>query len=161
MTADREKAAALATRAYHAAVRGDWPAANKTMSEAGRQNPNVIALVLTAFCDTTISLQRGIRGMPPMEDGIPEGSLVQPLWVNADTGHATMNADDMPPALRWAGQMVAARAALDFDGYQALLLAMPTDGFKRGEYANTLLMSCVSLTRIAGDHGAAEPGGAA
>jgi len=146
-TADRAKAAGLATRAYHAAVREDWPAASAAMAEAGRQGPNVIALVLAAFCDTTLSLQREMRGMPPPGDGVAEDGLVRPVWVNADTGKVTADADGLPPAVRWAGQLVAARAALDFDGFQALLLAMPADGLKRGEYATALLMSCATLAK--------------
>jgi hypothetical protein len=159
---DRAKAAAMGARAYHAAARGDWAEASKAMAVIGRQNPNVIALVLSAFCDTTIGIQRDMRGLPPMEDGVPEDGPVRPAWVNADTGQLTMDADALPPAVRWAGQLIAARAALDFESFQALLTAMPTDGFKRGEYANTLLMTCVSTAKLAARHGGtAEPGGAA
>jgi hypothetical protein len=142
--ADRVKARNLAERAYHAAVREDWAAANLAMAEAGRQTPNVIALVLSMFCDTIIGLQRARMGLPPGEDGVPEDGPVRPGWFNADTGQMTMDADDagLPAAVRWAGQLVAARAALDFDGFQALLQAMPADGFKRGEYANALLRGC-------------------
>jgi hypothetical protein len=148
-TADRAQAASLAQRAYHAGVREDWPAASAAMAEAGRQGPNVIALVLTTFCDTTLSLQREMRGMPPLENGVPEDGPVRPVWLNADTGKVTADADGLPPAVRWAGQLVAARAALDFDGFQALLLAMPADGLKRGEYATALLMSCATLANRA------------
>jgi hypothetical protein len=144
---DRARALALGTRAYHAAVREDWPATRAAMAEAGRQGPNVIALVLTGFCDTTIALQREIRGMPPLQDGVAEEGPVRPVWLNGETGKLTMDAGDLTPAVRWAGQLVAARAAQDFDGFQALLKAMPADGLKRGEYATTLLMSCVTLAR--------------
>lgn len=158
-SADRVKAAELATRAYHAAVREDWPAVSAAMAEAGRQSPNVITLVLTAFCDTTISLQRKIRGMPPPQDGVPEDGPVRPAWLNAETGRLTMDADDLPPAVRWAGQLVAARAAMDADSFQALLKAMPADGLRRGEYAGALLMSCVTLNR-ASQAGTTQTGGA-
>jgi hypothetical protein len=148
--ADRARALDLGTRAYHAAIREDWPAASQAMAEAGRQSPNVIALVLAGFCDTMLDLQRRMRGMPPLEDGEPEEGPVRPVWVNADTGRLTMDADSLPPAVRWAGPLVAARAALDFDGFQALLKAMPADGHKRGEYATALLTGCAALARQPG-----------
>jgi hypothetical protein len=161
--ADRAKATDIATRAYQAAAGGDWPAANRAMAEAGRQTPNVIALVLTRFCDTIIGLQRDITGMPPVADGADTDGPVRPLWFNADTGQATMDADaeDLPAAVRWAGQLIAARAALDLDGFQALLSAMTDDARQRGEYANTLLMTCAATGKLAALHRLAEPGGAA
>jgi hypothetical protein len=157
---DRDKATSIATRAYHAAVQEDWAAANRAMTEAGRQSPNVIALVLTRFCDTIISLGRDMAVTSP-DDGIGDGP-VRPVWFNADTGQATMNADDdgLPPAVRWMGQLIAARTARDFDGYQALLRAMPADGRQRGAYANALLMGCVTMTAFAAARNAARPGGA-
>jgi hypothetical protein len=131
------------------------------MTEAGRQNPNVIALVLTRFCDTIISLGRDMEVTSP-DDAAGDGP-VRPVWLNLDTGHATMDADDdsLPPAARWMGQLLAARAGLDFDGYQALLKAMPADGRQRGAYANALLMACVTMTALAARHATAPPGGAA
>jgi len=154
--ADREKATNIATRAYQAAVAEDWAAANRAMAEAGRQSPNVIALVLTRFCDTIISLGRDMAVTSP--DDSVGGGPVRPVWLNADTRQATMNADDLPPAVRWMGQLIAARTARDFDGYQALLKAMPADGRQRGAYANALLMGCVTMTAFADR---AQPGGAA
>jgi len=160
MSADREKARGLAARAYHAAVREDWPAASAAMAEAGRQSPNVIALVLCAFCDTAISVQRDMLGLPPLEDGVPQEGPVRPAWVSADTGRVTLDAVGLPPAAAWAGQLVAARAALDFDGFAALLAAMPADGLERGEYANALLAGCASLANLAARAEKAPPGGA-
>jgi hypothetical protein len=156
--ADRAKATGIATRAYHAACREDWGAANRAMSEAGKSTPNVIALVLTRFCDTIISLGRDMAVTSP--DDATDGGPARPLWLNADTGQATMNADDdgLPPAARWMGQMLAARTARDFDGFQALLKAMPADGRERGAYANALLTSCVTMTTLAAR---SRPGGAA
>jgi hypothetical protein len=155
--ADRVKATDIATRAYRAAVDGDRPAANRAMAEAGRQSPNVIALVLTRFCDTIIALGRDMAVTSP-DDATGDGP-VRPVWLNADTGHATMDADaeELPPAVRWAGQLVAARTARDFDAYQALLTGMPDDGRQRGACANALLMACVAMTALA----ARAPGGAA
>lgn len=156
--ADRAKATALATRAYHAACREDWAAANRAMAEAGKSTPNVIALILTRFCDTIISLGRDMAVTSP-DDGNGDGP-VRPLWLNADTGQATMDADDetLPAAARWMGQLLAARGAQDFDGFQALLKAMPDDGRERGAYANALLTSCVTMTTLAAR---SRPGGAA
>jgi hypothetical protein len=147
--ADKATAVALATRAYHAAVREDWPAANKAMAEIGQQGPNVIALVLVAFCDTTIGLQRDMKGMGPLQDGVAEEGPVRPGWVNAETGQVTLDADEMAPAERWAGRLVAARAAMDIDGFQALLRAMPADGKERGAYGSALLIGCASLAALA------------
>ena len=153
--ADAAKAVGLATRAYHAAVREDWPAANAAMAEAGREDANVIALVMVAFCDTAIGLQRDMKGMPPLEEGlaVAEEGPVRPGWVNAETGRVTLNADEMPAPERWAGRLVAARAAMDLDGFQALLRAMPASGFERGKYANALLRGVASLAVLAARNG--------
>jgi hypothetical protein len=146
-TPDRDAARILAAAAFHAALAQDWPAANKAMNEAGRASPNVIALMLVTFCDTAIAAQREMAGLPPLEDGHGE-EVARPGWFNVETGQLVTDADAMPPALRWAGQLVAARAALDYDGFQALLSAMPSDGFKRGEYAATLLEGCAAMTAL-------------
>jgi len=144
--ADRMRAVSLAGRAYRAAFREDWPAANAVMAEIGRQSPNVIALVLVAWCDTALAGQRQAAGMPELEDGKPAGELVQLVWADEEAGRWHADADAVPPAARWAGRLLAARAALDLEAFQALLRAMPADGHERGAYGIAVLMNCVKST---------------
>ncbi len=62
------------------------------------------------------------------------------------TGKVT-GADAAPPAARWAGRLIAARAADDEAGYAALLQA-PAEGGELGDCIMALLsMVALNLTR--------------
>ncbi len=56
--------------------------------------------------------------------GIGPGTVVQPSWKAVETGEIT-DGDTSPVAARWAGRMLAARAANDPAQWAALLEAAP------------------------------------
>jgi hypothetical protein len=141
----RARARKLAAEALHAAIREDWPAASKAMTAISAETGGEGAcLALVAWCDTLIIAQRRVMGLP---DEPQDGEVARPAWLDGDTGHASLNADDAPPAARWAGQLVAARAALDLEAFNALLAALPADGKARGDYAGALLQACAMTAR--------------
>lgn len=141
----RLRARHLAAGALHAAIREDWPAASRAMQAISTETGGAgTTAALVAWCDTLITVQRRAAGLP----GEPApGEVTRPGWLDAGTGQVTLNAGDVPPAVQWAGQLVAARAALDLDGFNALLTAMPEDRKARGDYAGALLHACAATAR--------------
>jgi hypothetical protein len=106
--------------------------------------PHGVSEALIAWCDWNLELQRQLDGRTR-----PQGPVtVIPAWENPETGQLCLDAAAMPPDERWAGQLVAARAAGDLDNFNALLSAMPDDGYERGRYALVLLMSCAGYLRL-------------
>lgn len=144
----REQVRELAARAMNAVIREDWDAARTAMLELGRSDPVSRALALMMFCDTAISAQRTVQGLAPLEDGEAVAGTVRPGWLSQDTGTLELDADAVSPELRWAGQLVAARAAKDADAFSALLSALPRDGRERGRYAAALLGSCAGIAKV-------------
>lgn len=129
----------LANQAVRAAMREDWDLASSAMqliSDETGGHGTLLALV--AWCDWLIISQNRSRGQP--DDATAE--LARPVWLNPQTGRIVMDAGGVPPAVAWAGQLVAARAAMDQDAFNALLSAMPADGATRGKYAGALLEAC-------------------
>ena len=91
-----------ATALCHARV-GDWMQAGadvQAMHE--RYGGEGIQVFLLGLADEVLVHQGG--------PGVP-GELVMPVWV--DPTGAVGNADDVRPAVRWAGRFIAARAADD------------------------------------------------
>lgn len=141
----RSRARQLAAAALHAAIREDWPAASQAMQAISTETGGAgTTAALVAWCDTLIIVQRRAAGLP---DEPAPGEVTRPGWLDAGTGQVTLNAGDVPPAVQWAGQLVAARAALDLDGFNALLTAMPADRKARGDYAGALLHACAATAR--------------
>jgi len=129
----------LATDALNAAIRDDSRRAGlaiKAISdEAGGEG---LAYAVTAWCDTLILHYRRVTGTP---DNAP----VRPGWHHADTGERTTDPGDVPAEARWAGRVIAARAALDHDAYRALLDSLPEDGAAVGDHV-AMLLSVTGLT---------------
>jgi hypothetical protein len=75
-----------------------------------------IQVLLYGLADAILVPQGG-PGMP--------GELVMPVWV--DPTGAIGNADDVPPAVRWAGRFVAARAVGDEAACTALVDSCTSD----------------------------------
>ena len=143
----KSQARELATRALNEAVREDWPAVRKTFAEISADG-RAVTFALMAWCDWTIAAQCKILGRPMPGPGEP-AEVARPGWWNAETGKITLDADAVPPAARWAGRLVAARAALDEVQWKVLVGTMPGDGFKRGEFAAALLMGCAGMYALA------------
>lgn len=142
----RFRARELAAEALHAAIREDWPAASKAMQAIdGETGGEGSVLALVAWCDTMIVAQRRAMGLP---DEPQAREVARPVWLDGGTGRASLNADGVPPAARWAGQLIAARAALDLEAFNALLTALPADGKARGAYAGAVLQACALTARV-------------
>ena len=148
----RNRAMELSTLALHSAQLNDWErsgAAVATLNdELGGEG---IMFAIVAWCDTLIMRQQQVLGHK-------KGDLARPAWLNADTGDLALNADDVPPPVRWAGRLVAARAAMDHDVWQALVDSTPDTPGATTEHVSVLLTSIATtlnaLSRI-------ERGGAA
>lgn len=151
---NRAEARDLATRALHAAMREDWPAVQEVFGEISTDG-RAVTFALMAWCDWTLQAQAGMLGRPFPESG-PLSELAVPAWIEAETGRLITDADEMPPSARWAGRLVAARAAMDHVQFEVLIRTMPGDGFKRGEYAVALLRGCAGIVNLTRRMGGAE-----
>lgn len=142
----RAKAKEYATTALHAVVRDDWAAASTALQAAsdelgGRGLGDVIVLL----CDTIIGTQNRMAGRPEFFAG---PGVARPMWMNTETGRLDTDATAVPPAARWAGQLVAARAAMDLPAYNALLSAIPEDPRERSEHVARLLAGCAHTVKV-------------
>lgn len=137
----------LATKALHAAMREDWDAVRQSFTDLSADG-HAITFALMAWCDTTIGAQAQMQGLEIPPDG-PAPGIAQPGWLDVETGRVTLDADQIPPAARWAGRLVAARAAMDHDQFRALIGAMPGDGSERAQYAFALLRGCAEMAGLA------------
>lgn len=135
----RDRGIRYATQALHAAMQDDPARAQAAIlainDELGGQG---LTLAIVAWCDTLVGQYRKVTGTP---DDTP----VRLAWQEADTGDISATGNDVPAETRWAGQVIAARAALDKAGFNALLAGLPRDGWAIGGYISALLSS-VSMT---------------
>lgn len=123
-----------AARALQAGMAENWPAA---VSEIHALNaaagPAGLIQAMAAWIDTALQ-----------EAGITEyGGPWALAWQSHETGRITGNADEMRPAVRWAGRLFAARAADDQDMFDALIRAIPQNPDDTGEYIVAVLQSAV------------------
>jgi hypothetical protein len=146
---EREHVLELANQAVRAAMREDWETASRAMQaisdDAGGDGA---LLALIAWCDWLIISQNRARSRE--DEAVAE--LARPVWLDPETRRLVTNADDVPPAVRWAGQLVSARAAMDMHTFNALLSALPADAKTRGTYAGALLQACaIEMRSTQGD----------
>lgn len=139
------RARELTTGALHAAMREDWPAASQAMQALASETGSTgVTWALLRFCDTILGAQQRMRGLP---DGTWEGGAAV-KWFNTEDG-TVGHAGQVPDSVRWAGQLVAAKAARDEGMFRALLGAMPGDDAGRGRYVGALLQSCAITANMA------------
>jgi hypothetical protein len=134
MTADLENARAreLAKTSFLHALRENWEKAVEDLVTLDKEcGPTGVELALCAWCDTTLSV------LPD-----PGERPVQWAWGDIDTGQMGWNSQDLPPRNRWAFHMISARQALDFNTWDALLQALPTDSKEIGDHVIALLEAC-------------------
>lgn len=132
-----ERALELGKEALRAALAEDWAGASAAVQAIGDERGwGGVVLAMTAWSDTLVISTRRAEGLP---DEPGPGVIVQPAWADADTGEVTEDADEVGECHRWAGRLLAARAAMDHDAYEALLRALPEDGHERGDHVGTLL----------------------
>jgi len=137
----------LAKRALRAAMREDQDGVRRSFAAISADG-RAAAFALTAWCDWTIQAQMKMQGLEMPAAG-PMPGLAQPGWLDLDTGRVVLDADEMPPVARWAGRLIAARAAADWDQFTALVRSLPDDGQERAQYAYALLSGCAEMVSLA------------
>ena len=75
-------------------------------------------------------------------DGQPGRARPQMAYINESTGELDdEKSDRLPEEIRWAGQLIAARAAMDQPKFRSLIDVMPTDGKEIGDYVMAVLLT--------------------
>lgn len=137
-----DRVMSLTAEALQAAVGDDDDTAlakvKTVIAERGR---NGLHLMLTALADWSVQAQAQAAGREAPKDGVRRSA---PAWVDPDTGKLTTDAAEVGPPERWAGQFLAARAAMDHEMTKALTLAMPD---KCGAHIQALVQTCADSVR--------------
>lgn len=134
---DHRKSVRLASVAFHAAVASDWPKATRAVQRLSDEcgGPGLY-LALVAWCDAYSEHAC---------DGESHGRIGRMNWINAETGGLDgADSPRLPEPIRWAGNLVASRAALDEPRFNELINELPSDGLKRGEYFAAVLNTIVT-----------------
>ena len=139
---NEERAYELAAQALQAAVREQWETATDAVQAIGDEcGPEGVEYACRAWCDALIVRYQAATGLP-----YPAGEPVRPVWQDAVTG-TLKDADEVGTRSRWAGRLLAARAALDYDAYKALIASVPPDPQVVGEHVGTLLTTVATTLR--------------
>lgn len=126
---------------------------NRDNSEAKRLGGAALVAYLTGHWNATAAIVDVVRGKSdwdglyemcavwcdsilPTFFGYERGAPVYLLWQEVCTGRMK-HSDEVPPTIRWAGQLLAARAANDEDGSRALFGAVSPDALE--EHLGALL----------------------
>lgn len=140
MTAERlpkieRRALRLASDALTASMAGDWGRATTAVKRISDECGGVgMGRALLGWSDTLIARMPARNGRP-----------FQLSFMETTTGRVDTNADDVPPHVRWAGRVIAARAKKDQETWDALMEALPDDGLIIAEHVSALLQM-VTLT---------------
>lgn len=158
-TAERERAIKIATVALHRAMADDLPGAAAYIKRLSGSNGLVVAIV--GWIDTYFA-----KVYPEHKRG--DALAIQ--WLNVPEGQIE-TADEVSPAMRWAGRLLAMRAMDDEAGFYAVLHSAP-EGADLGDGIMALLhlvatgLNDPALVRRAGGlpeqppvGGAGHPGG--
>ena len=106
----------LAAEILAAAMREDWDAVRAACREIVDQYGDMgTTTLMYGLCDSVIIRQ-----------GLTHGATTRPVWIDPG-GRTAHGPDEVSPEARWAGQMLAARAALDVDACKALVDSVPDD----------------------------------
>lgn len=141
MTADMQNhpAVRLASRTLAACQADRWDDASALLTRIVEEHGgDGVCLALTAWCDAYADhATDGLTGDEPVHavDGMN--------YMNAKTG--AMGAESMPDRIRWAGEMITARAAMDRDWWLALLADTGAHPHLLSERVWAVL-ECVALT---------------
>jgi hypothetical protein len=131
------RAMTLATVALHAAMAGDWDKATDAVQRISDECGAVgIGRAILGWSDTMIA--RLVTGHIP-------GQPIRLAFQQVETGRIDTDADKVPAEVRWAGRVIAARAANDHATWDALMDALPDDGQAIGAHvAKVLEMSVLA-----------------
>jgi hypothetical protein len=123
---DQDRAVKIATIALHRAMADDLPGAADYVK---RLSGNDLLTAILGWIDTYIV------GAHP---GYTPGSAdIAVAWLNLPTGDVE-TADEVSPSMRWAGRLIAARAADDEEGFMAVLRSL-AEGTELGDGVMALL----------------------
>lgn len=129
----RKRITGLAAIALRNALDGDMKAAMATAAQISDQTGGGgLEYAMRGWCDSLIIPMR-------QATGTPADAVIRPAWVDVDSGRVDFDADNVPAETRWAGRMIAARAGLDKDMWNALMEALPRDGYAIGDHVAALL----------------------
>ena len=132
MSGEHSKPIRLASVAWHAALDRKWQRAadaiKRISDECGGEG---LATALMAWSDAYTEHAtegRDHRVMPRIN------------FINGQTGQLDdQESDRIPARIRWAGQLIAARAGMDEPRFSALLEELPEDGLEIGRYVLAVL----------------------
>ena len=125
----------LASQALYAEMDGKHKTAGRSVQAiSDRHGGEGLTIAILAWCDTLThyKLGRFVADDP-----------VAIAWQEQKTGRIE-TADEVPVEARWAGRVIAARAADDRPGFDALISALPHDAAAVGAHVAALL-SMVAL----------------
>lgn len=108
----------LAAATLTAAARGRYAEASRLGQElADECGPGDIPHVMCAWIDTVLA-----------QAGVPSGGgqIHTMMWIDEGSG-AIHQADEVPPAARWAGRLFIARANMDQATFEALIKSVQSD----------------------------------
>src|SRR5437773_9726532 len=109
---DRETAVRIATVALHRAMADDLETAASYVQRLN--GTDWLGVAIVAWVDTFIA---------HTHRGFEYGGPVAVAWLHLPTGQVE-TADEVTPAMRWAGRLIAARAADDEASFYALLRSL-------------------------------------
>lgn len=154
MTADIDygprnpRAMDLARTALWAAVRDDTDqavaAVKSISSETGGEG---LMDAILGWCDTAIA-----------QAGVEVGAPIRIAWMEAETLRVNAGPEEVRPTARWAGRLLAARAADDQDMFMALMDSIPHDPKAVGDHVWELVqMVALNLRGVAEQVGEVSP----
>jgi len=126
----KDRARTLAAYALRDARAGDYAAASRHVRELNAECGSTGAMIaVCGWCDTLAA-----------HSGVSENSGPLALgWKDAETGRVHLGTEGVPDRVRWAGQLIVARAALDKPMFDALIAALPDDKAVIGSYVGAVL----------------------
>jgi hypothetical protein len=102
----------LASKILQGAVAEDWPKVQSGIKKFVRDHgTNQVPYLLRAMIDTLLTRSQAYS---------EPGRLDRLVFQEKDTGQLS-GVDEVPPATRWAGRLIMARAAMDQDQWVALM----------------------------------------
>ena len=118
MTDVKDRARTLAWQALQAARKGDYAAASEIVRTLNADCGSTGAMFAICGWIDTLAAQSGIS---------EESGPLALGFRDADTGETHAGTDGVPDRIRWAGQLIIARARLDKPMFDALIAALPPD----------------------------------
>lgn len=130
MTDVKQRARTLAAQALAAARGNDYPAASALVRQLNAECGSEGAMIAVCGWIDTLAVKSGIS----------EKDAVLALgFRDAGTGLAQLGSEGVPDRIRWAGQLIIARARLDEPMFSALIAALPKDKAVVGSYVGAVL----------------------